>query len=153
MSVVRFFTPENRLGKAIAEPGGKRIDQAIADADAQLALAGAESAIKIDEILGAIYKLAGASLNPPLAELYARTREVAGLAGIAGLPDLGAGAHTFCSMIEVAQAKGALSVEQLQVNIGVLQLLRRPERFSEQERAALLANLNAVLAKARRAGA
>ena len=153
MSVVRFFAPENRLGKAVAEPGGKKIEDAIADADMQLVMAAAESALKIDEILNGIYKVAGSSVQPSLKELYPLAREVAGLAGIAGLPDLGAGAHTFCCLIEVAEPKGALNNEQMQVSIGVLQLLRHPERFSEEERAALLENLNAVLEKARRTAA
>ena len=60
-------------------------------------------------------------------------RLAAGLAGIAGLPDLGLGAHTFCSLIELSQPKGSLDNEHLQVCIGVLQLLRRPERFSEDD--------------------
>ena len=56
MSIVRFFAPENRLGKVIAVPGGKKIETAVADAEAQLMLVAGESAGKIDELLEIVYQ-------------------------------------------------------------------------------------------------
>ena len=154
MSKVRFFTPENRLGEAIAEAGGKLVDTAIADADEQIALAAPETLQKIDDMLDQISQLAARGAdNTQLQKLYDVVREVAGLAGLAGLPDLGMAAHTFCSQIDLALHKGALTEEQMQVNLGSLRLLRQPDRFSLAERQGLLDNLHAVLDKAHKTAA
>lgn len=148
MSIARFFAPENRLGKVIAVPGGKKIETAIADAEAQIMLVADESVGKIDELLETVYQTTAESANAHLGQIYQPVREVAGLAGVAGLPDLGVAAHIFCSLIDLAQRKGVLSDDQIQVNLGVMRLLRRPDRFSPDERQALLDNLRAVLDKA-----
>ncbi|HVY34404.1 MAG TPA: hypothetical protein VG960_08275 [Caulobacteraceae bacterium] len=148
MSVVRFFAPENRLGAAIAQAGGKLVETAIADADEQILMAADETKLMIDACLDQVFSLAAKGANTRLAQLYQAVREVAGLAGLVDLSDLGAAAHTFCNQIELAMQKGALSEEQIQVNLGSLRLLRQPERFSEPERKALLDNLQAVLDKA-----
>ena len=153
MNPVRFFAPENRLAEAIDDPDGILIDDAIADADREVALAADESAQKIDESLDLIYRLAAEAAPGRLDGLYQAVREVAGLAGLAQLPDLGHAAHTFCSLLDLALTKGVLPQDQIQVNIDVLRLLRRPERFAEAERKALLDNLHGVLEKARRTAA
>jgi hypothetical protein len=69
---------------------------------------------------------------------------------LANLPDLGAAAHAFCRQIDFAMKTGALTDEQVMVHLGALRLLRLPERFSADERTALLDNLQAVLGKAQR---
>ncbi len=148
MSLVRFFAPENRLGAAIAQAGGKLIETAIADADEQILMAADETKLMIDACLDQVFSLAAQGANTRLPSLYQAVREVAGLAGLVELTDLGAAAHTFCNQIELALQKGALTEEQIQVNLGSLRLLRQPERFSESERKALLDNLQAVLDKA-----
>lgn len=153
MSDIRFFTPQNRLAAAIDDPSGMLVDDAIAEADRQVALAAAESARKIDESLELIYRLSAQAAPGRLDALYQAVREVAGLAGLAQLAELGRAAHTFCSLIDLGQAKGTLPQDQIQVNVDVLRLLRRPERFADAERKALLDNLNGVLDKARRTAA
>lgn len=153
MNKVRFFAPENRLAAAINTPDGILIQDAISDADEQVALAAAESAEKMDESLELIYRLAAEAAPGRLDGLYQAVREVAGLAGLAQLPDLGHAAHTFCSLIDLALSTGALPQDQIQVNIDVMRLLRRPARFADAERTALLDNLHGVLAKARRTAA
>lgn len=153
MSLVRFFAPENRLGAAIARAGGKLVETAIADADEQIAMAADQTRQKIDECLDQVFSLAAQGANPRLPELYQAAREVAGLAGLVELDDLGMAAHTFCNQIELASHNGVLTEEQLQVNLGSLRLLRQPERFSEAERKALLDNLQAVLDKAMKTAA
>ena len=153
MSVVRYFSPERRLAKAIAVPGGKKIDIAIADAEEQIALASPQTAQKIDEILEAIYHLAAAGADTQLPLLYERVREIAGMAALADLPDLGLAAHTFCEQIDLAISMGALTEKQMQVNLGAMRLLRQPDRFSPAERQGLLDNLLAVLDKANKTAA
>ena len=153
MSKVRFFAPENRLAEAVNQPDGLLIEEVIGDADMVLTRAVGESVEKIDECLASIDGLAADAAPGRLGELYQAVREVAGLAGLAKLPDLGRAAHTFCSLIDLAQSSGALPQDQIRVNVDVLRLLRRPERFAEAERAALLDNLFGVLEKARRTAA
>jgi hypothetical protein len=153
MSEVLFFEPENRLGAAIAQAGGKTVQAAITDAEEQIVKAAIETAAKIDEMIALIQGLAGQGANSELTALYQAAREVAGLAGLANLPDLGRAAHVFCMQIDLALQKGALTDEQVMVNLGALRLLRLPERFSADERGALLDNLQAVLEKAQKSAA
>jgi hypothetical protein len=149
MSLVRFFAPQNPLGKAIAIAGGKHIDKAIADAEEQILLAADESIVHIDQTLEEVYRLSSAGKGQ-WDTLYKRVREVAGLAGVCGLEDLGTAALSFCTMLDQATQTGQLSDDQMQVQVGVLRLLRHPERFSADERAKILENLQAMMDKTKR---
>ena len=151
MSMVRFFQPENRLGKALTAAGGKKIEAAIADAEEQVELAAAESTAKIDETLEVIYRLAAGGVKGQAEALYQNVREVAGLAGIAGgLDELGAAALTFCRLLDLMAPRGGPTEDQVQVNVGVMRLLRYADRFAPKERQDLLDNLQAVQDKAKR---
>ena len=146
MSHVLYFSPENRLGKAVSTPGGKQVDAAIADAEEQIALAAGECLEQIDLALQRVYLLSvGADALSDV--LYKSVREVAGLAGTCGLADLGAAALSYCNLLDQAHQSGRLSGERMQVHLGVMRLLRRPERFTEAERLDILENLQAVVGK------
>ncbi len=150
MSTVHFFTPENRLGKAVAEGAGKLVDEAVADADMALEMAMDECIQRIDEALALIFKLADQRGPDQIDALYNTVREVAGMADHAAVPDMGTAAHTFCSLLDLGRQGRAITSEQILVNIGMMRLLRHPDRFSEPERHELLDSLRAVLDKAMR---
>lgn len=146
MSYAVFYAPENRLAKAVSTPGGKHVETAVADAEAQIAAIAEKCVEQIDLALERVFRL-----SPPAEgqaeDLYRAVREVAGLAGTCGLDDLGAAALSYCNLLDQAEQNGRLSGERVQVHLGVMRLLRRPERFTETERQDILENLKAVVDK------
>jgi len=146
MSHVLYFSPENRLGKAVSTPGGKHVETAIADAEALVMLAAGECVERIDQALAQVYRLSEHA-KPQTGVLYKTAREVAGLAGTCGLADLGAAAFSYCNLLDQAEQTGRLSGERVQVHLSVMRLLRRPERFTDAERQEILADLKAVVDK------
>lgn len=146
MSHVVYFSPENRLGKAVTTPGGKHVETAIADADELVMQVADESIEQIDQALEQVYGLSDRA-ESRMDGLYKSVREVAGLAGTCGLADLGAAALSYCNLLDQAEQTGRLSGERVQVHLGVMRLLRRPERFTETERQEILENLKAVVDK------
>lgn len=146
MSHAVFYEPENRLAKAINTPGGKHVETAIFDAEELVVQAAGECVEQIDLALTQVYRLAEHAQSQ-LDALYKAVREVAGLAGTCGLGDLGAAALSLCNLLDQAHQSGRLNAERLQVHLGVMRLLRRPDRFSETERSEILKNLQAVIDK------
>jgi hypothetical protein len=146
MSYAVFYAPENRLGKAVSTPGGKQVDSAVADAEAQIAAIAEKCVEQIDLALERVFRLS-ASAEGQTDDLYRAAREVAGLAGTCGLDDLGAAALSYCNLLDQGNQSGRLNGERVQVHLGVMRLLRRPERFTELERSQLLENLQAVVDK------
>ncbi len=149
MSDARFYAPDNRLGAAIAQPGGKPLAAALADAERQLEAAAGPAATRIDEILAAINALC-ADGEPPPEPLYRLAREAAGLGAVAHLPDLGQAALALCNLIDLSRRSGRLSADQIQVSLGAMRLLRQPERFDAGARKILLDDLKGVLDKAQK---
>jgi hypothetical protein len=149
LSIVRFFKPENRLAKVVAKPGGKYVTAAIAHANDQL-LAMSEDCLKeVDEALARIYQSSGTvPTGPTLAELYRSVRDVAGLAAICNLTDLGEAALSFCALLDSAQDGGRLTAAHIGVYLNVFRMLRQPELLDEQSRRGLLQNLDRMVEKA-----
>jgi chemotaxis protein histidine kinase CheA len=148
VSVVRYFQPPPKLAKLLSAPGGKYISAAIADAADEMSQASARIREEIDRALAQIYANADAAPSPELLpHLYRAARDVAGLAGVCGLKDLGEAALSFCGLLDHAQEGGRLTVEHMAIYANVLRILRQSENASAEERAAVLANLDLMLAK------
>jgi hypothetical protein len=122
------------------------VDSAITDAEAQIASITDQCLEQIDLALGRVYRLSTPA-EGHTEDLYRAAREVAGLAGTCGLDDLGAAALSYCHLLDQANQSSNLNSERVQVHLGVMRLLRRPERFTETERRELLENLQAVVDK------
>lgn len=148
MSVVRYFTPEPKLAKLLSAPGGKYIINAIDDANAELGQVSDQVRAEIDLALAQVYAQAdGVPAPEALPALYRAVRDVAGLAGICNLADLGSAALSFCALLDHAQEGGRLTVEHMAIYVNVLRVLRQAESFSAEDRAAVLANLEVMVAK------
>jgi hypothetical protein len=148
VSVVQYFTPENRLRKTLTAIGGKHIVDAIAEAEVELTQVAEACRAEVDRALARIYVLsASIPSGEPLNELYRTVREVAGLAAICDLADLGAAALSFCALLDAAREGGHLTLRHLQVYSNVLRVLRNPELFSEADRTAVLSSLGTVVEK------
>jgi hypothetical protein len=143
-----FFKPVNRLAKAVVEPGGKTIADAVSDAADSLAGLSDLCRAEIDAALADIHRLSATlPQGKDLHALYSRARDVAGLAGNCGLEDLGAATLSLCTLLDNAQNGGRLTLEHLAIHAGVFRLLRTPEAFTEADRARILADLETMIAK------
>jgi hypothetical protein len=148
LSLVRFFKPENRLAKIIAEPGGKHVIAAIDDANAQLLDMSEECLKKVDDALARIY--ASGTKAPEGAEitkLYTSVREIAGLAALCDLLDLGSAALSVCVLLDHAQNGARLTDEHVAVSLNVLRILRHPHLIDDKGRRNLLRNLDVMVEK------
>jgi hypothetical protein len=148
MNLARFFTHDIRMAKAVAALGGVKIHAAMTEAEAQMDPIAGKSADHIDETLEFIDQTAADRRGARLVQLHRAVRDVAGAAAGAGLPDLETAAEMFGRLIDLAQRRGVLPDDQIQVNLGVMRLLRWPDHLSGDERQALLDSLRAVLDKA-----
>jgi hypothetical protein len=148
MSVVRYFKPENRLAKIIVAPGGKSVEAAVEDAKAGLLQISDACLEQIDEALARTYRLCErAPTQAEIAELYTSVRDIAGLAQIGGLPDLGVAALSFCALLDHAQNGGRLTRAHIEVHLNVLRILRHPEAIPEADRSKVLENLDVMVEK------
>ena len=148
MSVVLFFQPENRLAKTVTAVGGKYVATAVDDASEQLLELSDRCLQEVDEALAGIYAFeTQVSAGSDLSELYRPVREVAGLAAMCGLLDLGRAALSFCILLDHAQDGGRLTEEHVGVCLNVLRILRHPDLIDEKGRRSLLENLEVMVEK------
>lgn len=148
MSVVRFFKPENRLAKAVTALGGKHIETAVADANQQLQDIAGDCLKEVDDALARIYQSAGkVPSGADLSALYRVVRDVAGLAAICNLLDLGTAALSFCVLLDHAQSGGRLTEEHIRVYLSVFRILRHPDAINEEGRRNLLRSLDTMVEK------
>lgn len=152
MSVVRHIPYVNRLAKAISIPGGKRVFEAVADADANLKTIEVPCLEAVDAFIGSIQQLAGRPADPvALDQIYAESNIVIGLAGVFGLKDLSAAAYSLCELVDSRPADGGVDPMAMAVHIDSLRLLRQGDAVDPVQREAMLHGLSQVVARAKRA--
>jgi hypothetical protein len=148
MSVARFFHPETMLRKKIIAPGGKRVSEAVADAEAGIASLGDRCLTQVDAALVRIRDSANSMLKTgDLEAVYRDAREIAGLGSLCGLPDLGVAARSLCGVLDHAQNGGRLTGEHLRIYTDLMRNLRQPQQFSAEERALVLDKLSVMATK------
>jgi hypothetical protein len=152
MGIVKVIPYVNRLAKVVSMPGGKRVGDAVADANANLLTIKEPCLEALDAILARIREI-GATGNPGapvLEEIYERANEAVGLAGVFGLPDLGKAAYSLCELIDSRPAGEGCSRQALDVHIDSLRLLRLGDAVPAAERDNMVAGLIAVVSHAKR---
>jgi hypothetical protein len=153
MSIVKVIPYVNRLGKAIALPGGKRLGDAVADANTNLLTIKEPCLEALDALLARIRDLAAAPAPDAAAleEIYDRSNEALGLAGLFGLGDLSKAAYSLCELIDSRPAGQGVGREALEVHIDSLRLLRFGDAIPQAERDNMISGLAAVVAHGKRA--
>jgi hypothetical protein len=149
---VKFIPYTNRLAKLIRLPGGKRIEEALADADVNLKAIEGPCLTVIDDLIGRIRALA-APANPgaeALDEIYARSNEIVGMGGVFGMPDLSAAAYSLCELVDRTRDHGGPSQDALAVHVDSLRLFRLGQAITDEQRRAMLAGLADVVRRAGR---
>jgi hypothetical protein len=150
-AVVRHIPVKNKLAKLIQLPGGKRLREALADAETNLETIKPDCVSQIDELLAEIQLLTAPAGEPDRAtreRLYDLANQVVGLAGTFGLPSLGRAAYSLCELIDCTLEVGGCPKSEIQVHTESLQLLRNPERLGEAGQAAVLAGLVKIITHA-----
>jgi hypothetical protein len=150
---VKFIPYTNRLAKLIRLPGGKRIEEALADADANLKAIEGPCLTVIDDLIGRIRDLAASPSPTPeaLDEIYARSNELVGMGGVFGMGDLSAAAYSLCELVDRTRDHGGPGQGALAVHVDSPRLLRLGQKIGDEERRAMLAGLADVVRRAGRA--
>jgi len=150
MSAVKKIRVKNTLAAAVRAPGGKTIAEAVAGAEARLEDIKDDCLASLDKILASLAELIE---NPNylrreevLAGLYDLSNDIVGIAGVAGLGDMGKAAFSFCDLLDVFIDQGGWNAAAVEVHMNGLKLLRTmSDKIGEAGRAQILEGLFAVV--------
>jgi hypothetical protein len=140
--------PENRLAKAVFQPGGKTVAQALEDAQAGLDEIRGESLDilkgKLEEIQ-ALGRKSQATAGPDeIKTLYALSSEVIDIAGLFGLPELGQAAYSLCELLDRLASRQTWNWPAVQVHLHGLLILADPDKIPEAARKDVVEGLRQV---------
>jgi len=140
--------PENRLAKAVFQPGGKTMAQALDDAQAGLEeIRGASLDIlrtKLEEIQ-ALGRKSEVNAGPEeIKTLYALSSEVIDIAGLFGLPELGQAAYSLCELLDRLGSRQIWNWPAVQVHLHGLLVLADPDKTPEDARKSVVEGLRQV---------
>ena len=127
MSVVTRLRPVNPLAGLIDKPGGLRVSEAVAAAEANLESVRGPALERLDAILAEMEACAGAVAGHDAAALdtlYRLSNEVVGVAGVFGYAPMGEAAYSLCDLLDVSRAAGAWRAAAVAVHLRTLRLLR-----------------------------
>jgi hypothetical protein len=150
MSAVKKIKVKNRLAAAVRAPGGKTIAEAVAGAEAKLEDIKDDCLASLDSILASMAELidnpSGAAPEAVAAGLYELSNDIVGIAGVAGLGDMGKAAFSFCDLLDVFVEQGGWNTPAVEVHMNGLKLLRAmSDKIGEAGRAQILEGLFAVV--------
>jgi hypothetical protein len=152
VSVVRHIPYVNRLAKAISVPGGKRLSEALDDAEANLKTIEMPCLEAVDAYIASIQKLSAQPSDPAaLEQIYDDANRVVGMAGVFGLGDLGRAAYCLCELVDSRPEGAGVDPVAMGVHVESLRILRQGEALPAVQREAMVEGLLAVVARAKRA--
>ena len=124
MSTVRTRAMPNRLAHFINTADGVTLPEALAQAEANLQAIRPPGLERIDEVLAELSCWSSAQPSPSDVErLYRLANELAGTAGVFGLPTLGRAAYSLCELLDRVQVRG-WNTAAVNVHLNGLRLLR-----------------------------
>jgi hypothetical protein len=129
-------------------PGGKKLKDALADAERNLESVKADCVSQIDTLVAEIQALASGAGDPDLAareRIYDLANQIVSLAGTFGLAGLGRAAYSLCELIDITLDGGGCPRGEILVHTESLQLLRHAERLGEAGEAAVLEGLAKII--------
>jgi hypothetical protein len=126
MSAIRKFTPENRLKKLMAEPGGVTAGKALERASGNLESIRETTMAAIDSKIDCLTALSQSEESGRLDAIYKVSNEVFAESGAFGLAELSATAHSLCSLLGSAD-QTKVPATAISVHIDAMRLLRKPE--------------------------
>ena len=157
MTVVRRLNPVNRLAAMIHKPGGLKVSQAVAAAEANLETLRDSTLERMDEIIVAMEADARgltAYDGEVIDRMYRLSNEVVGVAGVFGYGHMGEAAYSLCDLLDQLRAQEGWNVAAVRVHLQTLRLLRQQGGPAADPLAcaAILEGLRQVAARHRREG-
>lgn len=141
---------ENRLAKLIKLPGGKTVEEAMADAEANLESIRDKVLSAMDKKIQKLLDSATAVKADPspeaLTECYNISNEIFGLATTFGKAQMGEAAYSLCELIDRSKEAGKWSNPAFEAHMNALRLLRFDETDEDREvRKVVLEGLKSVV--------
>lgn len=131
MTATQYFWPTNTLRNALDTARPKLAQQAIEQAEANLARMSGECLTYIDGLLDELESLSAPSGDKWGADAMRRSYELAlrfiGPASLAGLPQLEHAAKSLCDLADVLAERGRNDRQPVRVHVEAMRLLRLPE--------------------------
>ena len=125
-----FTQWKNPLDSMIRAPGGKRIEDALRQADANLDQIRAPCLADVDLQLDEMERLSnedGAATNDEIKlDIYRRANDIHAVAGVFGLTEMSAAAFCLCELMDRLRTQGGWSKPGIDVHLSSLRLLRYP---------------------------
>lgn len=151
MSVTFHPAPEQRLTRLIAREGGLTVAEAVQRADAAVALHAPAYAQGVDGGLAQISAAlaAGAPTGPEqLDVIYRAADSIVGLAGPAGLHELGRAAYSLCELVQRFRDGAVFKAAAVQVHLDAMAVFRRPPPDQEAVTRSVMEGLAKVVRSA-----
>lgn len=148
MSAVRFFVPENRLGKLLKVPGGAPVADAVDAAQAGLAELEAPAREELAAALAAVE--ACAAQHPAqfdaagLETLYGHAQGAIGLASLCQRPSVDEALRSLCDLLDHLARCERWDGEAVKVHVRSLRLLMSEVGAQDAQAAAVLQGLRRV---------
>ncbi len=144
MAVVRTFVPEVRLKRLLATGDGIRTSQALERAGFQLDHIRADCLAAIDAKIERVFTHAQERSETGFEQCYVVSNEIYAEAGVFGLGELSAAAHSLCSLLSV-QDRSKVPAAAIKVHIDAMRALRTPQvESSDTMRKAVLTELESL---------
>lgn len=153
MSAVIYTRPPNRLGQLLSRPGGKRISEAVADAEKNLATLAPLIEAELDEALASLRDAAdraargGEDASAAMREVYDRALTIAGTAGLCERARMGEVAYNLCELSDRYIEAGTWNVEAIEAHVNTMTLLRGMDMADKSPEALLVLEALKVLLK------
>lgn len=124
MSVIRRFSPVNRLAALIHAPGGLKTGEAVEAAERNLESVRGEAMARLDAVIAELETLAAGGGAADIERMYSLSNEIVGVAGVFGYGPMGDAAYSLCELLDHLRTQGGWSAEGVAVHLQTLRLLR-----------------------------
>lgn len=146
MTRARFFFPDVRLKRLLAEPGGMRVKDALERADEAIENVRDHCLVAIDDKIATIGAYEEGAPEQS-SRCYVLSNEIYAEAGLLGLAELSDVAHNLCEVLSLG-TQGGVSKRAVRVHVDAMRALRSPAVSSNHQlRAAVVAELHHLTAR------
>ena len=129
----------NRIAALVHRPGGQTADEAIAAATANLESARDSTLLELSRMLSRMQDLAQTLQVRPMpseiAELYAISNTVLGVAGAFGLSGLSGVAYSLCELIDKLRHSNTWNAQSVRLHLDSMVVVQSAKNNQDDERA------------------
>ena len=131
MTAATFIAWENRLAKMVREPGGIKLNDALAQADKNLESIQESCMDALDAELDTLERLCAEGGRQPPDEIkkriYDTGNDVIAVAGAFSLCELGEAAFSLCELVDRLRTRGKWNQAAVEVHLSAFRLLRQSD--------------------------